>query len=293
MFGVGLRSCHYRRLEQSLDTELDWFEALTENHLGSQGRPLRILEHVASRYPLSLHGVSLNLAAAQPLDYSYLRQLKAMIQRFQPLLVSDHLCWTGLAQANLHNLLPVPYHPDTLEWLVPRIRQVQDYLECQLALENLSAYFGFQQSSLSEWDFLAQLAEAADCLILLDLNNLYVNACNQGFEPLDYLQALPPERVAQYHLAGYTDTGSFLFDTHSQPVFPEVWQLYRQALQILGLRPTLLEWDENIPDFESLQAEALKAKAIWQALAPELPPAAYQPGRLAGQRLANGQQVRH
>ncbi len=266
MFGVGLRTRHYTRLESDLESELDWFEILTENHLGSQGRPHLILEHLRQRYPFSFHGVSLNIASHEPLNRDYLTQLKAFAQEYKPVLISDHLCWTGLASANLHNLLPIPYSSENIDYLAARIQTVQNFLEQPLALENLSAYFNFKSSSLTEWDFLAQLAEQADCKLLVDINNIYVNATNHGFDAKVYLDAIPADRIAQYHLAGYSDLGTHLFDTHSQAVFPAVWELYRYALQTKGLRPTLIEWDDEIPDFEVLEAEALKAKAIWQEL---------------------------
>lgn len=265
LFGVGLRKEHFARLEARPETRLDWFEILSENHLGSQGRPLSILSHLAPRYRLGFHGVAMNLAAHEPLNQAYFAELKELIDRFDPLLVSDHLCWTGLEQANLHNLLPIPYTEASLDWVAGRIRQAQAWLGRRIAIENLSAYVGFASSTLSEWDFLARLAEAADCYLLLDLNNLYVNAVNQGFDPLVYLAAVPAGRIAQYHLAGHSDTGRYLFDTHSAPVPSPVWALYAEALRTKGIRPTLIEWDDEVPDFEVLEAEALKAKAIWEA----------------------------
>ncbi|MEZ0375035.1 MAG: DUF692 domain-containing protein [Candidatus Sericytochromatia bacterium] len=266
IFGVGLRAQHYARLEQDLETGLDWFEILTENHLGSHGRPRQILEQLQPRYPLGFHGVALNIASHEPLDFDYLTLLRDFIRDHEPILVSDHLCWTGLQQANLHNLLPIPYNPATLDYLAGRIRTVQDFLGREIALENLSAYVGFTSTSMSEWDFLAQLAQKADCYLLVDINNLYVNAVNHGFDPRVYLDGLPAERIVQYHLAGYSDTGGFLFDTHSRPVYPAVWELYAYALKTKGMRPTLIEWDEDIPDFATLEAEALKARKIWEDL---------------------------
>ena len=239
---------------------------LTENHLNSAGRPRTILDRVAQRYPLSFHGVSLNIACHQALDFQYLKSLKQMIQDYQPIIVSDHLCWTGLAHANLHNLLPLPYTPESITFLTERIEIVQDYLERKIALENLSAYFDFKASTMSEWDFIAQLAESADCLLLLDINNLYVNSVNHQFDPHTYIDAIPAERIVEYHLAGYSELDKFLFDTHSKPVYPDVWKLYEYTLKTKGIRPTLLEWDDEIPEFEVVEAEVLKAKAIWETL---------------------------
>lgn len=211
--------------------------------------------------------MSLNIAGSEPLNREYLQALRRFIADFEPLIVSDHLCWTGLSQNQLHNLLPVPYHPDLLPWLSERISEVQDQLGRRIALENLSAYVAFGEDSMSEWDFLAALAQRADCQILLDLNNLYVNAVNHGFDPEVYLAAIPAERIAQYHLAGYSDTGEFLFDTHDHPVYPPVWDLYARALETKGPRPTLIEWDDHLPDFARLEAEALAARRLWEQLA--------------------------
>lgn len=266
LFGAGLRACHFSWLEQQLETRLDWFEILTENHLGSQGRPRRMLELLAPRYPLGFHGVSLNLASHEPLDSAYLTALRDFVDEFEPIIVSDHLCWTGLQQANLHNLLPIPYSESSLAYLVARIQAVQALLGRRIAVENLSAYVGFKSSTMPEWEFLARLAQAADCYLLLDINNLYVNAINQGFEPRRYLDAIPAERIAQYHLAGHTDTGRFLFDTHAAPVADPVWELYAYALRSKGVKPTLIEWDDAVPAFEVLEAEVLRARRIWEAL---------------------------
>lgn len=266
LFGAGLRACHFSRLEQQIETRLDWFEILTENHLGSQGRPRRILAQLAPRYPLGFHGVSLNLGSHEPLNYAYLTALRDFADEFDPIIVSDHLCWTGLRQAHLHNLLPIPYSEASLDYLVGRIQAVQAFLGRAIAVENLSAYLGFKASTMPEWEFLARLAEAADCHLLLDINNLYVNAVNQGFEPKLYLDAIPARRIAQYHLAGHTDTGRFLFDTHAAPVADPVWELYAYALRSKGVKPTLIEWDDAVPEFEVLEAEVLRARRIWEAL---------------------------
>lgn len=264
LFGVGLRKQHFPRLSASLDTGLDFFEVVSENHLAG-GRPRQMLEHIASRYPLAFHGVGLNIGAPEPLNKEYIQRLKGLLDAHAPLVVSDHLCWTGFAQQQLHNLLPLPYTPQSLSQVVEQIQRAQDLLGRQLAFENVSAYFSWRENSLSESTFLAEMAERADCLLLLDLNNLYVNAVNQGFDASAFLRELPAARVAQYHLAGYSDRGAFLFDTHAHAVYPAVWSLYREALSCIGIRPTLVEWDEDIPAFEVLEAEALKARQIWEA----------------------------
>lgn len=263
LFGVGLRKQHFPRLSSSLETSLDFFEVVSENHLAG-GRPRQMLEHVASRYPLAFHGVGLNIGAPERLNRKYIKRLKSLLDVYTPLVVSDHLCWTGIAQRQLHNLLPLPYTPQTLSQVVERIKQAQDLLERRLAFENVSAYFTWSENSLSESAFLAEMAERADCLLLLDLNNLYINAVNQDFDASAFLRELPAERVVQYHLAGYSDQGTFLFDTHAHAVYPAVWSLYREALACIGIRPTLVEWDEEIPAFEILEAEALKARQIWE-----------------------------
>lgn len=266
LFGVGLRSSFYSELEQELRTPLDWFEVISENHMDSRGRPWEILESVAQAYPIACHGVSLNLASTEPLNQTYLKRLKDFVEHFQPLIVSDHLCWTGLSQANLHNLLPIPFTEASLQHLRERIARVQDFLGRRIAVENLSAYFDFAHSTMPEWEFVARLSEAADCQLLLDINNVYVNARNFDFDAQQYIRAIPAERIAQYHLAGFSEDKDFLFDTHSQAVYPEVWELYAYALKQKGIRPTLVEWDAEIPSFERVQAEAQRAKELWQAL---------------------------
>lgn len=249
-----------------MSTALDWFEVISENHMDTRGRPWDVLERVAEHYPLACHGVSLNLASSEDLDLNYLQRLKGFVEHFQPRVVSDHLCWTGLRDSQLHNLLPFPFTQASLEHLRERILRVQDFLGRQIAVENLSAYFDFAHSSMSEWDFVARLSEEADCLLLLDLNNVYVNARNFDFDAREYIQAMPAERIAQYHLAGFSERDDFLFDTHSQPVYPEVWELYAYTLKEKGVRPTLVEWDADIPSFERVQAEAQRARELWQSI---------------------------
>ena len=261
--GVGLRPTHYPHLETRPLTPLTWFEAISENYMDSQGRPLEMLEFIRQDYPIALHGVSLSIASHEGLRPDYLKKLKNLKQRIDPFLVSDHLCWTGTHQANLHDLLPIPYSEEALSLIVNHVDQVQTTLGCPMLLENVSTYLRLPQSTLSEWDFLLAVAKQSGCRILLDINNLYVNARNHQFDPHDFLDAIPVEHVGQIHLAGYTDMGTYLFDTHSKPVYPEVWDLFSRFIARAPHVPTLIEWDEDIPEFSRLEEEALSAVKIW------------------------------
>lgn len=266
LFGVGLRSEHYSYLQDNPQTKVDFFEVITENYLDTEGRPKQILRKIRENYPLHFHGVSMNIAAHSDISTKYLDKLKNMIHDIRPVLVSDHLCWTGLPHANLHNLLPFPYNEETLEHLCRKIDFVQNYLGREMIFENLSAYFDFTNSTYTEWDFWKTLLQRSGCKMLLDINNIYVNAINQKFDPQIYLQTIPAAAVEQIHLAGYSNMGSFLFDTHANPVYPEVWELYKSAVTKFKNIPTLIEWDEDIPAFEVLENEALKAKKIQKDL---------------------------
>ena len=258
-FGVGLRAEHYDHV-LTARPRVDWFEAITENYLDTGGQPLHILEQVRRDYRVALHGVALSIGSTDPLDDHYLVRLRALIERVEPALVTDHLCWTGVAGSKLYDLLPLPYTEETLWHVVERVQRVQDALGHRIALENPSAYVAFRHSTMSEWEFLAQVASEADCGLLVDVNNIYVSAHNLGFEPRRYLDAIPPERVAQMHLAGFTDMGTYLFDTHSAPVHEDVWALYRYAVARFGAAATLVEWDADIPPFERLQVEVDRAR---------------------------------
>lgn len=258
-YGVGLRAAHYEHVLAERPA-VDWFEALTENYLDTGGRPLRVLEQVRRDHPVALHGVALSIGGTDPLDRAYLRRLRELIDRIAPAVVSDHLCWTGVDGRPLHDLLPLPYTEETLRHVAARLRQVQDALGRRIALENPSTYVAFRHSTMPEGEFLAALAAEADCGILLDVNNVHVSARNLGFDPRVYLAAIPAERVAYIHLAGFTDRGRFLFDTHDAPVHEDVWALYRHACARLGARSTLVEWDAQLPDFARLHAEAERAR---------------------------------
>ena len=259
-FGLGLRVDHYEAILAERP-HVDWFEVLTENYLVGGGKPLDYLMRVRERYPLALHGVSLSIGSTAPLNREYLAQVKALAERVEPVWVSDHLCWTGIAGMNTHDLLPLPYTEEALEHIAARVRTVQDILGRRILLENVSSYVTFRDSRLSEWEFLAQLAARADCLILLDVNNIYVSAVNHEFDPLTYLDAIPAERVQQIHLAGHENHGDYLVDTHDHPVPDPVWQLYAHAVRRFGEVSTMIERDDHIPPLAQLCAELEQARA--------------------------------
>ena len=258
-FGIGLRTVHFSHLLEH-SPAIDWFEVLSENFMDTGGRPLYVLDSVVERYPVALHGVSMSIGSTDPLDLDYLRKLKRLAQRTRARWVSDHLCWTGVSGLNVHDLLPMPLTDEALGHTVSRVRTVSEILERPLVLENASSYVEFSASTWTEWDFLARLAEEADCGILFDVNNVYVSAFNHGFDPNVYIDAIPVDRIVQYHLAGHTHKGTHIIDTHSDHVIDEVWALYRRAYGRTAGVATLVEWDEDIPSFEVVHAEVLKAK---------------------------------
>lgn len=260
--GVGLRTRHYEEILRDWPA-MDWFEAISENYMDSGGRPVKTLEAVRNRYPVALHGVSLSIGSIDPLNPIYLERLKKLAQRIDPFVVSDHLCWTGVEGSQLHDLLPLPFTEEALSHIVSRVQQVQETLGRSILLENVSSYVTYKHSVIPEWEFLAEAARRSGCGILLDLNNVYVNANNHGFDPYDFLRGVPASRVGQFHLAGHTDMGGYLFDTHSGEVIDPVWKLYQKALELYGPVSTLIEWDEAIPEFSRLSAEAAKARAYY------------------------------
>jgi uncharacterized protein (UPF0276 family) len=247
-FGVGLRRQHYGHVTEHRP-EVDWFEIITENFMVAGGRPLAVLEQVRSDYPIVMHGVSLSVGSADPLNRSYLDALSEMARRFKPAWISDHLCWTGIGGRNLHDLLPLPYTEEVVRHVAARIREVQDFLGQAILIENVSSYMSFRASTMQEWEFVSAVAEEADCGILLDINNIYVSAFNHGFDPVLYVNSVPPERVVQFHMAGHSDHGAYLLDTHDHPICAEVWRLYELAVSRFGATSTLIEWDDNIPEF--------------------------------------------
>ena len=259
--GLGLRTVHYSHILEHAP-EVDWFEVLSENYMQTAGRPLYFLDRIAERYPVVMHGVSLSIGSTDPLDFEYLKELRTLRDRIGARWVSDHLCWTGAASKNTHDLLPLPYTEESLRHVAARVRQVQDFLGAPLALENPSTYLEFEGSTLTEWDFLAVLAQEADCALLLDVNNVYVSARNHGFLPGDYLNAVPYDRVVQIHVAGHTDNGTHVIDTHIGPVIDPVWELAADAHGRASGASLLLEWDAEIPSFEETFAEALRARSF-------------------------------
>jgi uncharacterized protein (UPF0276 family) len=246
---------------------VSWFEAISENYMGIEGgaggRPLQILRRIRADYPVVLHGVSLSIGSTDDLNINYLQKLKRLIGESEPAWVSDHLCWTGVAGENLHDLMPLPYTEEALAHVAARVGRVQDFLGRRILLENVSAYLSFADSKMTEWEFLAELVRRSGCGILLDVNNVYVSSINQDFDPRDFIDGLPPDAVGQMHLAGHSRSGELLIDTHDAPVCDEVWELYRHALAVHGRVPTLIEWDDKIPEFDVLQAEAARAEALW------------------------------
>jgi uncharacterized protein (UPF0276 family) len=282
-YGVGLRAEHFAEILAGAPRP-GWFEALTENYLDTAGRPLQVLEALRRDTPLVLHGVALSIGSTDPLDRVYLAKLRDLATRLEPALITDHLCWSGVDGRSLYDLLPLPYDEATLAHVVERVQRVQDALGRRIALENPSAYVAFRHSTLAEPEFLAAVAAAADCGILLDVNNVHVSACNLGFDAAAYIDALPAERLAYVHVAGFTDCGSYLFDTHSAPVHDDVWALYRRLVGRCGTLPTLVEWDAEIPPFARLCAEAARAAREAHAASPDV--VQPQPQRGAGQVAA-------
>ena len=260
-FGLGLRPCHYEDILSS-SPRIDWFELLSENYLDVGGQPLYFLDRICERYPVVMHGVSMTIGGTDPLDFEYLQRLKQLAERTGACWISDHLCWTRHGGQQLHDLMPLPYTEEALRHLSKRIASVQDYLGRQLVLENVSSYLEFECSSLTEAQFLAELLREADCLLLLDVNNVHVSATNHGFEPLRYLDELPTERIVQIHLAGHSDCGTHLIDSHDAPVVPAVWKLYREAIRRFGQVPTMIERDGDIPPLADMLEELDQARNI-------------------------------
>jgi uncharacterized protein len=263
-FGLGLRSEHYRDFIDSKPA-VDWLEVISENYLVPGGKPLHVLDTIRRDFPMVMHGVSLSIGSTDALDLNYLRELKALARRIEPAWVSDHLCWTGVDHHNLHDLLPMPYTEAALRHLVTRVQQVQDALGRRLLLENVSSYVSFQADEMSEWEFIAQLAQRADCELLLDVNNVYVSSRNHGFDACAFIDAMPRARVRQIHLAGHEDHGTHCVDTHDHPVCESVWALYAYAVRRLGPVPTMIERDDRIPPLTELLAELDHARAVQAA----------------------------
>jgi len=276
--GIGLRTVHFPYILQN-QPPVDWFEIISENFMDSGGRPRYVLEQIAERYKVIMHGVSLSIGSTDPLNFEYVAKLKRLADAVRPGWISDHLCWTGVAGLNAHDLLPIPLNEQTLKHVVERIRIVQDYLDRPLVLENPSTYVTFTDSTMTEWEFMSRMADATDCGLLLDVNNVYVSSVNHDFDPEEYVRSVPHRRVVQFHLAGHTNCETHLIDTHDGEVIDPVWELYRLAHQLTGGASTLLEWDAKIPPFPVVHAEVLKAREHMNgALTP--PTAAGRPVRV-------------
>ncbi len=267
-FGLGLRPQHYKEILED-SPNIDWFEVISENYMVPGGNPLRMLDRIAERYPVVMHGVSLSIASTAPLDMNYLTGLKALAARVNPKWISDHLCWTGVHGINLHDLLPVPYTEEALCHVVDRVSRVQDFLGRRIAIENVSSYMEYACSEMSEWDFVGELARRADCWLLLDVNNVFVSGINHTFVPTAFLDAIPQERVVQFHLAGHSESNECLIDTHDEPVCEEVWELYGVALERFGPISTMIERDDKIPPLADLVAELERARAIAGRVLPQ------------------------
>jgi len=260
-FGLGLRTDHFQEV---LDTRpaVDWFEVISENFMVDGGKPKYFLHAIREHYPMAMHGVSLSIGSCDPLNLDYLSKLKTLSQEIEPLWISDHLCWTGVGGVNSHDLLPMPYNEEALNHLTERIAQVQDFLGCRILLENVSSYLDYQQSEMTEWAFFNELAKRADCLMLLDVNNIYVSARNHGFEPEQYLDGIDSGRIQQFHLAGHSDYGDYVVDTHDHDVPDSVWSLYVKAWEKFGPVSCMIERDSDIPPLSDLLSEMNYAKQL-------------------------------
>ncbi len=273
-YGLGLRSDHLESIVSTLPQQVDWFEAVTENYLVPGGNPLYYLEQIREHYPVVFHGVTLSIGSTDPLNQGYIKQIKRLADRIKPVWISDHLCWSGCDGVILHDLLPLPQTEAVINHVVARVKQVQDILGQRFVLENISTYGDYKSSQMPEWEFVSRIAEEADCLILLDINNIYVNSVNHGFDPHDYLANIPVERVQQFHLAGHINRGTHIIDTHDSPIINSVWSLYQTAVarfstSNLGPVSTMIERDDNLPPLEELITELEYAKKLAAEVADE------------------------
>lgn len=260
-FGLGLRTVHYEEI-LAAKPKVDWFELLSENYMVPGGKPLHHLDRIRADFPVVMHGVSLSIGGTDPLDQAYLKELKALAERVQPQWISDHLCWTGFAAKNLHDLLPLPYTPEAVEHVARRVEAVQEFLGRRLLLENVSTYVTFRHSEMEEWEFLSEIARRADCDILLDVNNIYVSAFNHGFDARRYIDSVPAHRVKQIHLAGHSNCGTHIIDTHDAAIIDAVWDLYAYTVRKIGPVPTMIERDDHIPPLADLLEELELARRV-------------------------------
>jgi len=257
--GVGLRLPHHAYILEHRP-RIDWFEIISENYMVDGGQPLAVLDEILDHYPVIQHGVSLYFGSTDSYDEEHLKRLKRLIKRTKSPFISDHLCWGSVDGKYTHDLLPMPYTLEAARHTAKRITYVQDYLELPICLENISSYAEFNISNMTEWEFLSEVVELADCGILLDVNNIFVSSFNHGSDPYEYLRQIPLERIGQIHIAGHTDGPGYKLDTHDHPVCSEVWKLYQSVIKLIGPTNTLLEWDDNLPSFDAVRNEALKAK---------------------------------
>lgn len=260
-FGLGLRTEHYQTVLDS-KPDVDWFEIISENYMVPGGKPLYYLDQIRNDFPMVMHGVSLSIGSTDPLNMEYLKKLKYLVERVEPHWLSDHLCWTSVNHTNSHDLLPLPYNEKTIDYIASRIRQVQDYLGRQILIENLSSYVTYNNSDMTEWEFLNEILRQADCLVLLDINNIFVSAHNHNFEPMEYILGIDIDKVMQFHLAGHSYNGDMIIDTHDHNICDPVWDLYAKALKRFGAISTMIERDDNIPEFNQLRAELAIAEKI-------------------------------
>ena len=260
-FGLGLRTQHYHSILET-SPNIDWFEVISENYMVRGGKPLHFLDRIRAEYPMVMHGVSLSIGSSTALDKDYLRDLRLLADRIQPAWISDHLCWTGVHGQNIHDLLPLPYTEETASHVAERVSQVQDALGRRILLENVSSYASYIDSTMSEWEFISLLCEKTDCLLLLDVNNIYVSSYNHNFDPKEFINGVPAHRVQQIHLAGHHNHGDYIIDTHDAPVIDPVWDLYGYALARLGPVSTMIERDDHIPELEELVVELDRARNI-------------------------------
>ena len=284
-FGLGLRVDHFQRILET-KPKLDWFEVISENFIVAGGKPKYYLHAIRELYPMVMHGVSLSIGSTDPLNLDYLKRLKQLIDEVQPEWVSDHLCWTGAHQFNSHDLLPLPYNEGAICHVVDRIDRVQSMLGRPILMENVSSYLTYKESEMTEWQFLTEIARRSGCDILLDINNIYVSARNHGFCPHKYIQGIDRSKVKQFHLAGHSDYGDYVIDTHDHTVANSVWDLYRQALERFGWISTMIERDDNIPPLQELLQEVGCARAIaYDTLAPQISPQSDNSVELAGEHV--------
>lgn len=268
-FGLGLRPQHYADILDS-EPQVDWFEVISENYMVPGGQPLRMLDKIRERYPIVMHGVSLSIASTAPFDDDYLRGLRDLANRTDPVFVSDHLCWTGVHGVNLHDLLPIPYTQEALDHVVARVQHVQEYLKRPIALENVSTYVQFSHSEMTEWEFISEMTRRTGCWLVFDVNNVFVSAFNHDYDAAAFIAGIPADRVVQFHLAGHEHNMTHIIDTHDALVPDEVWDLYRTAVKRFGPVSTIIERDDNIPPFAELVSELNTARSIAQDILPEL-----------------------